>query len=201
MPMHCVRSVAATEFPAHFKPRSNLFHTALVCTILLWSRNRFVSLTGIFWHSKSFRLIDSVMHFRISTNRLLRLVGMFLTTVVVVCLIPTSVQASCGDYVTVSGLKHGHSMTSSSHATKTYEALAVPQRAPVKRPCQGPNCSKRHSAPPIAPTTVLRLVLDQWAVLFGEALTDSHDEIAVPVTNPSMGFATSQVSRIYRPPR
>lgn len=143
------------------------------------------------------------MSFRTSTNRILRLGGIFLASVVFVCLCPVSAQAGCGDYVVVtgSGANHSHSLIGVTDPAHLPLSLSGSSHTPLRMPCQGPNCSNRRSLPPLAPPAPQRLAVDQWAILPGDVATNASDEIVVPVTDPSLGFAMSHFSRIFRPPR
>jgi hypothetical protein len=150
------------------------------------------------------------MSFRITTLRISRLREIFLVSAVFVCLYPTSVSASCGDYVMVtgsqsnSGRSEAHSTNFGNHSADVFESVEKRNshgRVPVQVPCHGPNCSRRQSIPPLAPTSVLRLAVDQWALLPGNDLTSSTPEITPFVIDPGMGFAISNISRVYRPPR
>jgi hypothetical protein len=149
------------------------------------------------------------MKFWISTSRILRLGGMFLASAVFVCLCPATVMASCGDYVMVgsTGAHQHHSQAWSQHsgresgAIHALQNLPGPMQTPSKTPCQGPNCSRRPSIPPLGPTSGPRVTLEHWAILSGELLATLTDDIAGPLTNPEIGFAISNSSRIFRPPR
>lgn len=131
---------------------------------------------------------------------------MLLAWAVLVCLTPTSAEASCGDYVMVTGngshhQDQGRSIGDSGTMAAHSHTMTSQSGRPAVPPCRGPHCSRRNSVPPLAPTTPLRLNVEQWAVLISDVPASSSDEIVLPVTDPSMGFATSLVSRIYRPPR
>jgi hypothetical protein len=153
------------------------------------------------------------MSFRIATFRISRLREIFLLSAVFVCLCPTSVSASCGDYVMVTGSRSntarsntGHAEANSTnfgnHSQDLFESVERRNgHRPVQVPCHGPNCSRRQSIPPLAPTSVLRLAVDHWALLPGSNLASSTPEITLFVVDPGTGFATSNNSRVYRPPR
>jgi hypothetical protein len=153
------------------------------------------------------------MRFRISTNRIFRLGAMLLASTVFVCLAPASVHASCGDYVIPGSSGSNHHLPpptsagvlnhpgSFHHTGGPLPDAIVRQHAPSRTPCQGPNCSRRSSIPPLAPQSVPPTALDQWAILNVDLIAILADETVGPLTNPSIGFAGSLSSRIFRPPR
>lgn len=156
-----------------------------------------------------FQVLASTMRHQFITNRTLRNSGILLVCVVFVCMCPGSTFAACGDYVTVTGrVSQSHAMTShesepNSLSDLDFGQMLVGQKLPrpKKTPCHGPNCSKQRSVPPMAPAAPLRLNLQDWAVLSGDRPDISCDDLVAPVADPSVGFAMSHFSRVFRPPR
>lgn len=126
-------------------------------------------------------------------RRILSRGGLLLALAVVVCLNPSSVDASCGDYVIQSAGRH---------EDRSPQADYGPHRSmPHKHaPCRGPNCSERKSLPPSNAPTTLRLSSEQWAVM-PDALRLDQGEISVCQPDPELRSASCQLAQIFRPPR
>lgn len=109
---------------------------------------------------------------------------------------PSSVQASCGDYVTFGQPAHHPA------AQPSPSAAPAGQPMPVKPPCQGPNCSRSPVPETPAPISTLSTAsrAEQWGHLPGLVLPDGsqpapalrHDNIPLPESRPSP---------IFHPPR
>lgn len=86
----------------------------------------------------------------LSRNRLVRLPAAAFLLAVGFFVSPSRAHADCGDYVTIAGHPSAHHTMPPADDTK-------PTDSP-RRPCNGPNCSKRHDSPitptraPITPT-------------------------------------------------
>jgi hypothetical protein len=86
-------------------------------------------------------------------------------------LVPTSVDAGCGDYVLVGNLRHhaGSSQHSQGMNARGADAhsfsellLDKENSRPLQSRCHGPNCSDRSSAPAV-PVPQVNPSVDRWA--------------------------------------
>lgn len=110
-----------------------------------------------------------------------RNVASLLALVVGLLLVPSSVDAGCGDYVLVgnprnhvSGSQHFHGMTAGS-ARRTDDhsfselLLDKEHSRPLQSPCHGPNCSDRSGSPAI-PVPQINPSIERWAYSFSVQL-------------------------------
>jgi hypothetical protein len=120
----------------------------------------------------------------------------------VVLLSPGRASAECGDYITIRG---STSNTQLSHSMPFVDRMGLYEvgfSIPIKKPCQGPNCSSspQRESPPITPVFPVSARVKE--LVKQAELTDD-----TPARNSSLlgdDFAQKPIDRafsIYHPPR
>ncbi|MBS0263251.1 MAG: hypothetical protein JSS02_15010 [Planctomycetes bacterium] len=110
-------------------------------------------------------------------------------------LAPSRAEASCGDYVKVSG-----QAAMAGHNSVSDVDHGMPDSHDPARPrCHGPNCSNG-SFPPVAPSQRLEVRVEQWAIPASAGLA-LVPEAGVLLVEPGAMVCTGHGLSILRPPR
>jgi len=167
---------------------------------------------GIFWFCNCLlfrprlRLINNSFSFRVtmvsSLTSLIRVWRAVLLLVVAICLTPEQASAECGDYVIIknatNGTAHHHSQATTSEPQS--DQIALP--SPIRRPCNGPNCSNSpgRKFPPQAPVTPVNIRLKEMTQPLIPSGSDATPGFMFERDRSSLD-PIDQVSSIFHPPR
>jgi hypothetical protein len=115
----------------------------------------------------------------------------------VLCCAPSVVRASCGEDYVVVRTSHSREV-----APMGQHSAQVPSPLPVRphKPCNGPNCSRGPSVPPLSIPTVPSSPPPEWGWLCG-TLTNVPPGGGALFADPTSPQPISFVSSIFHPPR
>lgn len=112
-------------------------------------------------------IVFLMVYFITTRRKLASLLALF----VGLLLVPTSVDAGCGDYVLIGNIRHHagnrqHSQGMNAHNAggHSFSELLLDREnsRPLQSRCHGPNCSDRSSTPAI-PVPQVNPTVDRWA--------------------------------------
>src|ERR1700676_300874 len=92
-----------------------------------------------------------------------RLAGMAFASMAWFVLLPSPVQAGCGDYPMLVHAKNGVTASPSTQQSEARSTAAPASHGEKKNlPCSGPNCSGRSNHPPAVPVVITSSTADHW---------------------------------------
>jgi hypothetical protein len=141
--------------------------------------------------------IEGTMTFKHERVWLLRTTGLFLAFVVMMLCAPSSVRASCGDYLT--SAVHIHSLASTGALPQSV-GEHKPSMPGDHFPCSGPTCSQRENHPLSVPGARVSVSMDEWgSVVLARVIggLDRGSWLFFPASTLPVGHFDS----VFHPPR
>lgn len=141
----------------------------------------------LFASSRNYRSV-SVIDQRVNKLKAVKSAGLALAIGLGFFLLPSTARASCGDYL----------MPGKGH--DAFSPIKGEPHSPSKAPCHGPHCSKGSDQLPVAPTTVLTPIRDQWLVGLSSLVLGESGSRALAIPE-NTGHFVHIPFRLERPPR